>query len=73
MGNLDVRGTSLALDAQAVMAKWQNRLSATDAARVEKNASKALARQLAASPKPTEFVDGRHRIASDPPIVVPVR
>src|SRR6478735_947319 len=39
MRNLDVWYARL--DAQAVMARWQNRVSAADAARVEKNVTKA--------------------------------
>lgn len=72
MRNLDVWYARL--DAQAAMAKGQSRVSAADAARVKKNVMKAERKNsLRAFSTLTEFVDGRHRIVSDPPIIVPVR
>ena len=72
MANLDVWYARL--DAAAIFARWQDRVSGRDVARVEKNVSKAEAKNsLKAFSKLTEFVDGRYRIASDAPLVVPIR
>jgi uncharacterized protein (DUF2252 family) len=73
MRNIDVWYARL--DAATLLARWQQRLTADEAARVEKRIAKGAAKKnsLRAFSKLTEEVDGQHRIVSDPPLIIPLR
>jgi uncharacterized protein (DUF2252 family) len=69
--NLDLWYTRL--DEATVFAKWQDRVPAAAMKRVQKNMAKARTRDsLGAFAKLTGMVDGRVRIVSNPPLVVPL-
>jgi uncharacterized protein (DUF2252 family) len=71
-GELDVWYARL--DVAETIARWQGKVSKTDLRRVEKNMAKARNKDsLRALAKLTEVRDGELRIASRPPLLVPVR
>jgi uncharacterized protein (DUF2252 family) len=63
------------LDAPTLLARWEQGLSAAESARVGKRIAKGGAKKnsLRAFSKLTEEVDGKHRIVSDPPLIIPLR
>jgi len=62
------------IDAQAIIDRAGTRFSAEEVRRFEKAVSKAEGKDnLKAFAKLTENVDGEIRVASDPPLIVPVR
>jgi uncharacterized protein (DUF2252 family) len=62
------------LDTASILSRWQGQVSGREAARLEKNAAKAAGKNsLKAFSKLTEYVDGKYRIVSDPPLIVPLR
>ncbi len=72
MRNLDL--WYLRLDLDDLLARWGDRVNAEGLAQFRKRIEKSRAKNsLRAFDRLTEVVDGEHRIASDPPLVVPVR
>jgi len=61
------------LDIEQVAARWSSDVSAKQVKRFERNVAKARTKDsLRASDKLTHIVDGRVRIISDPPLIVPL-
>jgi hypothetical protein len=61
------------LDAQAVLDRWSSHARPEDVKRFERTAAKAQRKDsLKALSRLTQVVDGAHRIASDPPTLVPL-
>ena len=76
MGTMDVWYAHLDADEMmsAIQAEVRSKGDARLAARAEQNVAKARTRDsLQAVSKLAEFVDGRYRIVSQPPIIVPAR
>lgn len=72
MRNLDLWYARL--DVEGVLARWQDQVSKEVRERFARNVAKAEAKNsLRAFDRLTEYVDGKHRIASDPPLLVPIR
>ncbi len=68
------KGQGKAARKDAKDAKKQEKLTREDAKRAERNAEKARARgSLQALSKLAELVDGRYRIVSQPPVLIPAR
>ncbi len=71
MTNLDVWYSRL--DAQGVLDRWSSDARPEDVKRFERTAAKAQRKDsLKALSRLTQVVDGAHRIASDPPTLVPL-
>jgi uncharacterized protein (DUF2252 family) len=71
MTNLDVWYARF--DATAVLERWRKDVTGTVARRFDRAITKAHSKNsLAALSKLAQLVDGRYRILSDPPIVVPI-
>jgi len=71
MRNLDL--WYVRLDVDSVLERWSAQLDKTTLATFQKNLAKAQSKDsLKAFDKLTEVVDGKHRIASDPPLLVSV-
>ena len=71
MGNLDAWSSTI--DADALLASYRGTARKRDMRRAEKTVAKARTRdRLRAFDKLTHLVDGKPRIASDPPLIVPV-
>jgi uncharacterized protein (DUF2252 family) len=61
------------IDAQEVVQRWRHRVKHSEVKQFERNVAKAERKDsLKAWEKLTELVDGRHRIISDPPTVIPL-
>lgn len=61
------------LDIERVVAEWRSRVPRAQVRAFERNAAKARSRNsLKALSRLTERVDGRLRIAADPPLIVPI-
>jgi uncharacterized protein (DUF2252 family) len=62
------------LDLETLVTRWSSEVTKEQLERFQKNVQKARAKDsLRAFDKLTEVVDGEHRIASDPPLLVPLR
>ncbi len=71
LGNLEVWNTKI--DVEAIAAGWASAAGEKEAARFRRNVAKARAKdRMRALSKLTREVDGRLRIVSEPPLVVPM-